>query len=119
MDNMKEFVNKFIESNYVLKGLAQANKEDVATALTEWLEQDNQLRYYIHNEIERRNHKQDVLNEIDYRNEELEDENQIHFTDEELELITENYECALSDDESWHFILNNEIDNFLNKEDNQ
>lgn len=76
--------------------------EDVISILNE----DTDIRYKIHNEIERENHKEDVRTEIKER--------ELDLTDEDIECITDKYEDYLGECEyNWRVCLENAIDEFL------
>lgn len=95
--------------------------EDVISILNE----DTDIRYKIHSEIERENHKEDVRSEIEERQQghlidcECEWENEYikkleSLTDEDIECITDKYEDYLSECEyNWRVCLENAIDEFL------
>lgn len=71
----------------------------------------NMLRWKIFRDVERENHKEDVLNEIEdmlaYENY---DEPQIEITDDIIEQIVDRYEDNLANDDGWRVCLKNAID---------
>lgn len=95
--------------------------EDVISILNE----DTDIRYKIHSETERENHKEDVRSEIEERQQgylidcECEWKNEYikkleSLTDEDIECITDKYEDYLSECEyNWRVCLENAIDEFL------
>ena len=102
---MKDLIKRFMENNYVLNGLGNNNKADVAEALEEWLSNDYDIRFKIHRDVERYWHREDVLEEL--RQREIENVN-----DETIEDITTMFEDYLDNYSNWHDCLKMALDRY-------
>ena len=76
--------------------------EDVISILNE----DTDIRYKIHNEIERENHKEDVRTEIKER--------ELDLTNEDIECITDKYEDYLDFVKANPSLITTEMDTVYN-----
>lgn len=98
---MKNLINKFMESNYVLKGLGNNNKLDVAEALEKWLAEDGEIRRKLYYDIDHEYKREDVITEFYTRG--------ITPTPETIELVLERYEKYLEYNDGWSACLNEAI----------
>lgn len=98
---MKQLINKFMESNYVLRGLGRNNKLDVAEALEEWLAEDYEIRSKLYYDIDHEYKRKDVIKEFYIRG--------ITPTPETIELVLDRYEKYLEYDDGWSACLNEAI----------
>ena len=98
---MKRLINKFMESNYVLRGLGNNNKLDVAEALENWLAEDGEIRRNLYYNIDHEYKREDVIEELRIRD--------IKPTPETIELILERYEKYLEYNDGWSACLNEAI----------
>lgn len=90
---MKEIVKEIMEQNYVLNGLANANKEDVLEYLTDILTNHPILRNEIYKQVRRENHESDIELALIKEGLETDDDNIIL-------LLTDEYERKLAESES-------------------
>ena len=105
-----------IKKNLITNWMLNINKKSLnINEILDLLEENEQLKYILHIELEREFHRQDIRNEIDFINEQNEynEHNTPIFVDDLIiEKITDDYENRLDNSEYWRIILKESLKNF-------
>lgn len=103
-DKIKGLVEKLVNDHYVLKSLADINKQDVQEYLFDMLTNNGELRNAIHSSVERETHENDI--ELALHKNKLPYDNNI------ITLLTDEYECELEKNSEFDLSLDTVITNY-------
>lgn len=104
MTPIRSKVVEFMERTPIFKKLIGNKWYEAEDALTDFLTNDFGIRWEIFEDVQRKNHIEDVKNELDER--------EMTLTEEEIEHIADYYEDYLTEDDSWHISLDLAFDRF-------
>ena len=104
MTPIRNKVVEFMEATPIFERLTGEKWYAVEDALTDFLTNNFGIRWEIFEDVQRKNHIEDVKNELDER--------EMTATEEEIEHITDYYEDYLTEDDSWHTSLDLAFDRF-------
>lgn len=85
--------------------------------LTNFLEENDAIRYQIYRELEYMYRREDVLNAVEEYNDE--NDTEISFEEDEIANIVERYEDFLDDMSDWRWCLNNAITPWIEEKNNE
>ena len=104
MTPIRSKVVEFMQRTPMFEKLTGNKWYEAEDALTAFLTNDFGIRWEIFEDVQRKNHIEDVKNELDER--------EMTLTEEEIEHITDYYEDYLTEDDSWHISLDLAFDRF-------
>ena len=104
MTPIRSKVVEFMEATPIFERLTGEKWYAMEDTLTDFLTNNFGIRWEIFEDVQRKNHIEDVKNELDER--------EMTATEEEIEHIADYYEDYLTEDDSWHTSLDLAFDRF-------